>query len=205
MKPAKKVALGNREYVLLEDIAEVVTTEAALTKKVKEIKVLKITVKEKTSLMVSITDIVSEIKRCYPEYSIINLGESETLIDYAPQKSADSKILGWLKIMFVAMVLFTGSATAIMSFYTDAQLAKIFEKMYFILFGVESSSPLIIEIPYCIGLAAGIVVFFNHAGGKRIDGDPTPIEVEMSLYESSVTDTMLDALNTQRIREGNLP
>jgi hypothetical protein len=39
-------------------------------------------------------------------------------------------------------------------------------------------------------------VFYNHAFGRKLSDDPTPLEVEMSNYENEVTDTVRDALNT---------
>lgn len=39
---------------------------------------------------------------------------------------------------------------------------------------------------YCLGLAVGILVFFNHIGKKKITSDPTPIQVEMRKYEQDV-------------------
>jgi stage V sporulation protein AA len=56
---------------------------------------------------------------------------------------------------------------------------------------------LIINIPYSVGLATGIIVFFNHFTRKKITDDPTPIEVEMALYETEVNETVLDVLNTR--------
>jgi stage V sporulation protein AA len=60
--------------------------------------------------------------------------------------------------------------------------------------GEEKDNPLIIEIPYSIGLAAGIIVFFNHFLGHKITDDPTPIEVEMTEYDKEVTDTILNSI-----------
>jgi len=120
------------------------------------------------------------------------------LINYAPRQGKNSKLLSWLKITFVAAVLFIGSSTAIMSFYTDAQMNKIFANMYYVITGEREERPMLIQIPYCIGLAAGIIVFFNHVGGKKFDSDPTPIEVEMATYDSDVTDTTINALAAQR-------
>ena len=49
-----------------------------------------------------------------------------------------------------------------------------------------------IEISYSIGLALGIIVFFNHVGGRRITKDPTPIEVAMKNYEKDVDTTLIE-------------
>ena len=38
----------------------------------------------------------------------------------------------------------------------------------------------------------GIILFYNHIGKRRITKDPTPIEVEMRLYEKDVNETIID-------------
>ena len=47
------------------------------------------------------------------------------------------------------------------------------------------------EIPYSIGLAVGITVFFNHCSKRKLTTDPTPIEVEMTTYEEEVIKNQL--------------
>ncbi len=49
----------------------------------------------------------------------------------------------------------------------------------------------ILELSYSVGLAVGIIVFFNHIGGRRITKDPTPIEVEMRVYEKDVNQALI--------------
>ena len=51
-----------------------------------------------------------------------------------------------------------------------------------------------------IGLAIGIIVFFNHVGKRRITKDPTPIEVEMREYESLVNTALIETAD----REGDM-
>lgn len=55
-----------------------------------------------------------------------------------------------------------------------------------------------LEVSYSIGLALGIIVFFNHVGGRRLTKDPTPIEVAMRNYERDVDMTLVE----QADREG---
>ena len=90
-----------------------------------------------------------------------------------------------------------------MSFHSDAQMAKVFENYYYIFFNEKVQNPMLLDIPYSLGLALGIIVFFNHFSGKKITTDPTPIEVEMSSYEASVTDNIIDTLNVQKTKGGN--
>ena len=40
-----------------------------------------------------------------------------------------------------------------------------------------------ITLSDALGLAGGIIIFFNHIGKRRITHDPTPIEVSMRKYE----------------------
>ena len=46
-----------------------------------------------------------------------------------------------------------------------------------------------------MGIAVGILVFYNHFGGKRITKDPTPMEVEMRQYEDDVNKTLIEGCN----------
>jgi len=177
-----------------------VIATADVAEKIKQMSLLEIHQdgEKKKNYLVSVTDIIKKIKKTYPEYTVNNVGEMDTLVQYASKKSLDRPWLKWLRVAFVVFVLFIGSSTAIMSFHTDGQIPKIFENYYRIIFGVERSNPRIISIPYSIGLAVGIIVFYNHFMGKKITDDPTPIEVEMELYENDVTDTVVEVLNQRK-------
>jgi len=150
---------------------------------------------KKKSYLVSVTDIIKKIKKSYPDYTINNVGEMDTLVQYASKKSYDRPWVKWLRVAFVVAILFVGSATAIMSFHTDGQMPKIFETYYRMIYGESKANPMIVNIPYSIGIAVGIIVFFNHFMGKKITDDPTPIEVEMELYEKDVTETVVEVLS----------
>ena len=127
----------------------------------------------------------------------------DTVLEYSPVREKDNSFKKNLKVAIVTIILLAGSSTAIMSFHSDAQMSKVFENYYYIFFNERVENPMILDIPYSIGLALGIIVFFNHFVGKKITTDPTPIEVEMSTYESNVTDNIIDTLNTERTKGGN--
>ena len=199
IKPAKKATISEQRAILIKDVAEVVAT-ADVAQKVNQMSLIEIQpdTEKKKSYLISVTDIIKKIKKTYPDYTVNNVGEMDTLVQYASQKSHDRPWLKWLRVAFVMMVLFIGSATAIMSFHNDGQMPKIFETYYRIFYGVERDNPRIISIPYSIGLAVGIFVFYNHIMGKKITDDPTPIEVEMELYENDVTDTVVEVLSQRK-------
>ncbi len=45
---------------------------------------------------------------------------------------------------------------------------------------------------YSVGLVVGILIFFNHFGKKRFTVDPTPMEVQMRLYENDIQTTLVE-------------
>jgi len=206
IKPKKKVTLSNTSKVTISDVADIVATKE-VAGKLKKIQLITLddNAGKKQNHLISITDIITVIQKTYPNFTINNVGEMDTWVQYMSKKSRDRPWLKWFKIAVVVLVLFVGSSTAIMSFHTDGQIPKIFEKYYSIFFGEEKTNPGIISIPYAIGLGVGIVVFYNHFMGKKLTGDPTPIEVEMELYDRDVTDTMVDAMSQrkERMEKGN--
>jgi stage V sporulation protein AA len=203
IKPKKKVTLSQRREVLVKDVAEVVAT-ADVTKKVEAMKLQGITPddgKQKKNYLIGVTDIIRAIKKAYPEYTVNNVGEQDTWVQYAAQKSDDKVWWKWAKVAFVVVILLIGSATAIMSFHSDAQMPKVFENYFRLFYGETRSNPRIITIPYAVGLAVGIVAFYNHFLGKKLTDDPTPIEVEMEQYEKHVTETMVDLMSIRQHAE----
>lgn len=197
IKPKKKVSLAEQQFITVGDVADIVATKDVVPK-VKKLKLVEITKdrERKKNYVVSVTDIIEAIRIPYPNATINNVGEMDSLVQYAAKKSYDRPWLKWLKVAFVATVLLFGSATAIMSFHTDGQIPKIFERFYTMFYGEEKSDPPIIAIPYSIGLAIGIIVFYNHFCGKKLTDDPTPIEVEMEKYDNDTTTAIVDMLTT---------
>ena len=127
----------------------------------------------------------------YPDADVNNLGENDFIVDYILEKK-HSKFLQGLLIAFVAAFTFVGSMYAIMAYNNDVSTNEIFEKVYEI-FGADNAQQVkLLEIMYAVGLALGIIIFYNHFAGVRLSGEPTPIEVEMDKYEKDVDDTLID-------------
>ena len=198
IKPVKKAALSGT--VRIGDIADVFAQDQ-LAGRVKNLKLTEL--KENKNCLVSVMDIIERINAAFPGSSIINVGESDTVIEYADPDKKENRLWSFAKAAAVTVMLAAGSATAIMSFHSDAQMSKVFENYYYIFFGEHAQNPVIIHLPYSIGLAVGIIVFFNHFAGKKLTGDPTPIEVEMSVYEGEVTDNQIDTLNEEKNKNGS--
>ena len=197
IKPLKKISLYDRDMITVKDVADVIAAKK-VADAINAMKLFSIDRSERKCYLVSVTDIIKVIKKQYPDCTVNNVGEMDSYIDYAPEKSVDNSRLKWAKVALVSVVLFVGSATAIMSFYADGQISQVFENVHKILMGTENKNPSILEIPYAVGLAFGILLFFNHFLGKKITHDPTPIEVQISLYETQVSDAMIDILDVEK-------
>ena len=113
------------------------------------------------------------------------------ILTYETQKHAH-QFYSWLKTIFVSLVTFFGGAFSIMTFNTDVDTAGLFMKVYEQITGRVSNGKTILELSYSIGIGLGVVSFFNHFGGRKITEDPTPMEVEMRVYEDDVNKTLIE-------------
>jgi stage V sporulation protein AA len=106
--------------------------------------------------------------------------------------SKNRKIKQAFKIFVVSMVSFFGTAFAIMAYHVDVGINKVFSQVYGIVLGAEPEGLNVMSVSYSVGVAAGIIIFFNHVGGRRLTKDPTPIEVAMRKYEQDVDVTLIE-------------
>ena len=138
----------------------------------------------------SVIEVVEKIHQVYPNLEIQNMGEIDFIVEYST-KDKDKPLVLFLKISIVCIITFFGSAFSIMAFNNDVGTTELFAQFYEQVTGQPSNGFTILELTYSLGLSGGIVVFFNHWGGRRFTKDPTPIEVEMRTYEDDVDMTLI--------------
>ncbi|MCL2376762.1 MAG: stage V sporulation protein AA [Defluviitaleaceae bacterium] len=199
VKPKKKAAIVGKEHVVVKDVADVLAA-TDIQKRVENVRLLTVGGKDGVYLL-SIIDVMKAISAALPGHSINNVGEMDTVVSVKAVPPKKRAVVKWLKVALVSLILFTGASTAIMTFHTDSQMGTVFQRYHKIFFGEEVEKPYIINVPYSIGLAVGIVVFFNHFGGKRMTKEPTPIEIEMATYEKDVEDAVIESLSRQEEKE----
>ena len=112
------------------------------------------------------------------------------------EKNEDSKVERMTKIIeakvaFVTLITFFGSAFAIATFNNDSGIPQLFEDLYPLIMGTEKNGFTLLELSYSMGIILGILIFFNHFGKKNMSVDPTPLEVEMRLYENDIYTTVI--------------
>ena len=79
-----------------------------------------------------------------------------------------------------------------MTFNTDVDVGGLFSKIYTQVTGHSSNGFTILEISYSLGIGLGVLFFFNHFGKMKITDDPTPMQVQMRLYEDNVNNTLVE-------------
>ena len=143
-----------------------------------------------TKYMFSVLKVIEEIQKKYPGIQIVNMGEKDFIISYKMPKK-QNKAVEYIKAAFVTLTAFFGAAVSIMTFNTDVSIGDVFGLMYQLVLGQEQTGAGIVEISYSIGLAIGIIVFYNHFFRKMIHDDPTPIQVEMRKYEEELNKSLI--------------
>ena len=125
-----------------------------------------------------------------------NVGEMDTLVRLV-KTDRTKGFLVFFRVVFVSLISFFGTAFTIMAFHNDIGIHDVFGRLYELIMGQTSNGFTTLEVTYSLGLAVGITLFFNHIGGRRITTDPTPIEVEMRVYEKDVDDTLIETADRE--------
>ena len=147
--------------------------------------------KQESRAAISVLGVIKKIHGEIPDLEIQNVGEIDFIITYKKEKDA-GKLMHLLKIVFVVLISFFGAAFSAMAFNNDVDTVTMFGQIYQLVTGRTSDGFTILEITYSIGLIVGILIFFNHFGKSKVSVDPTPLEVEMRLYENDIQTTLIE-------------
>lgn len=180
--------------VRLGDVAKLECVDASVKNRLKTMKLLKIQAQKSDRYVFSVMKVIEQIHEIYPELEIQNLGETDFIIEYESPDYAKDRF-NTLKVAILCILIFFGSAFSIMVFNNDVGVDEVFAQTYQLFTGRESDGYTVMELGYSIGIAVGIIVFYNHFGGKRITKDPTPMEVQMRQYEDDVNTTLVEGCN----------
>ena len=185
--------LVRKRNVVLEDVASVFSTDEKVKRAVGSIELYCFAQEEKEKKVFSVMKVIGLVERACPEVELTTVGEADFIVEYQPErKSKFAKMLDWGKTAFVALAVFFGSAFTIITFNKDASIEEIFPMIYRLTENTERSGPGELEIGYSLGLPLGIILFFNHFLRKKIDSDPTPLQVQMRQYEKDVNATIIE-------------
>ncbi len=174
--------------VFLKDIASLYCDDKAVLARAKAIKLHTFHEGNETRFYISMTEVIRLVKETVAGVEVESIGEPDMIVErvYVEKKRSAVEVF---KILLVSLVCFFGASFTIMAFHNDIGIVDVFGKYYELVMGETSSGFTVLEVSYSIGLAAGI--FFNHIGRRRLTKDPTPIEVEMAIYEEDVEKALI--------------
>lgn len=179
--------------VRIKDIAEVFCRDKKAEAHVKALSVTKFSGKNKNAdgiYIGSVVELVKAVEEMIPAVNIVNLGQADFIVKFKP-KQRPNIVAEWMKTGFISLISFCGAAFAIMTFNNDSNVTDVFANIYYLTMGVESDGFTVLEFSYSVGITIGILVFFNHFAKWKLTADPTPIEVEMRLYEDNLNKTII--------------
>ena len=190
-----------RPDIYLEDIVSMECSDKTVLPGIRRLKILKISGKKEQRKVLSVLDIITCIHAAYPEVEVQNLGETDMIITCEQQKKTSVLLYG-IKVVLVSAIIFFGSAFSIMAFNNDVGGTELFGQIYEQVTGKKSDGFTVLEITYAIGLTVGILVFFNHFGKKRFTADPTPMEIQMRIYENDIQTTLVENASRKKEMQG---
>lgn len=144
--------------------------------------------------LVLAVDVIRALMDASPETDLRLLGG----IDCVVQCREHIGPFNVLKVLGVSLVLFTGAALALMNFHADVSMPQVHQQLYLLITGRQATNPLVLQIPYSLGIGVGIGLFFNHIRPRGADEDPSPLEVEMYLYDKNVQDYTSEKMRLSR-------
>ena len=195
---AERCSIVTKKQILVEDAATLFGNDRQLVRQLKKEVLLTVQDSKAQKYAFSVLKLFEILSMQHKDVEWVNVGEDEFIVEYKPPKKLNLA-LEVLKTAFVCFSVFFGAAFTIMTFNQDVAVADVFRMMEELVLGqgVESQ---VIEIAYSIGLPIGVILFFNHFSRVKIDSDPTPLQVQMRLYEENVNKAVIENAS----REGNL-
>ena len=80
-------------------------------------------------------------------------------------------------------------------------MQEVHQRLYEMITGKKEDKPLLLQISYSLGLGIGMILFFNHVFRKRINEEPSPLEVEMFNYQQSLDQYVILHENKESMRK----
>jgi len=177
----KKINTNVHDVIKLKELAYISTKNIDKKKKIEDEVIYRIK-EDDHVIVVDSFIIIKHLNEKYDDVEFQLLGPTETLI----QVNKEKKQPQFLYFLFIWLLLFIGTAMTIMNFHYDVSMQEVQQKIHLLLTGKEEEFPLWIQIPYSLGLGLGMVLYLNHWFKKRINKDPSPLEIELHQYQLDI-------------------
>ncbi|MBA2873319.1 stage V sporulation protein AA [Thermaerobacillus caldiproteolyticus] len=188
VKPNATVSIG--------DISQLIGNDRHTIERLKEIPLYRIQPSDKNIVILDVMRVVDAIVHTDASLEVQTIGPAQTIIEVIYKKRKFSLVY----FLLVWLLLFIGSGMAIMNFHEDVSMQQVHQRLYTMITGEKIDKPLLLQIPYSLGLGIGMILFFNHVFRKRINEEPSPLEVEMFNYQQSLDQYVILHENKESMR-----
>ncbi|MDB5054386.1 MAG: stage sporulation protein [Bacilli bacterium] len=176
----KHIRIGKGEPIVLGRIADLLS-EPEIEAKLNRHIIYYPSPQDGNRVLIDMLKVIRSIHKIYPVVQIEHFGDPHVLVEIATGKARPH----FLILALVWLLLFIGSGLTILNFHADVSMLQVHRRIYELLTGRSIAHPYLLQIPYSIGIGAGMVLFFNHLFKKKFNEEPSPLEVEMFLYQES--------------------
>ncbi len=180
-----------KDDVFLKDVGTIWCSDKDIRARLSALKIHHFRKEDPKRCVMDSVSLIQLMEENCPGIQVQLIGEPDVLIERV-EPDMHKNFSHLLRCIFVCLISFFGTAFTIMAYHNDIGINEVFSEIYRLLMGREADGLNPLEISYSVGLAAGIILFFNHIGGRRITKDPTPIEVAMRMYEQDVNTTLIE-------------
>ena len=183
--------------IQVKDVAEIYCSDTHVQNRCASLKIKTIREQKRKRYVENALNVIRILEASDPSVTVNNVGKVEFIIDYQPRVK-QKLFWQWCKTMFVCMICFCGAAFAIMTFNNDVDIPALFEQIYTQVTGQPTTGNTVLEISYSLGIGLGVLFFFNHFGRIKLTDDPTPMQVQMRLYEDDINTTIIEDISRNK-------
>jgi len=181
VKMRQRLQVSPDYKIRVGDVAQI-TADKAIVEQLRQYPVYQITKQDKTHVVIDAMKVIEAIGQYNSALELNLLGPAQTIVEivYEPKR------VNPFFFAVVWLLLFVGAGLAIIYFHEDVSMQQVHQRMYYMVTGETVKKPLLFQIPYSLGLGIGMILFFNHVFKKRINEEPSPLEVEIFQYQQSL-------------------
>lgn len=191
----KRLAVKPEAMITLGDICQLFW-DGERENALRRMPIYQVKPKDGNLIVIDIMQVIQKIRSIYPEVELEIQGAPQIIVEVLnPRKKANPVL-----VALVWLLLFIGSGLALMNFHTDVSMREVHERIFYLITGERSEQPLWLQIPYSIGIGMGMILFFNHIFKKKINEEPSPLEVELFMYQQSLDEYYIQHENKENQR-----
>ncbi|KGX85977.1 stage V sporulation protein AA [Pontibacillus litoralis] len=174
----QKIQSQRNQTIYLRDIAYIEAPKEC-KQELEQVPLYTVRESDRNIVIVDIFRVIYVLRQHYAQLEIQPLGPEQTIVTIPNLKQSPS----YIAVGVIWILLFIGAAMAIMNFHYDVSMEEVQQRVHYLLTGEKVEHPLWFQIPYSLGLGVGMMLFFNHFFKKRINEEPSPLEIEMYKYQ----------------------